>query len=90
MLGEPAIGGDLAAEHRQERRRACRGIELQNVVAGRLLRLGGAVIVERPDAGIGPADPVRARPGLRKYSLTGAEKIVGLALADGGRRPGSP
>ena len=53
LLGQPAIGGDLAAEDRQQRR-AARRVELEHVVAGRRLGLAGAVVVERAHAGEGP------------------------------------
>ena len=59
-------------------------IELQHVVARRLLRLRGAVVVERADAGIGPADPVAARPGGEILADRG-EQVVGLAVGDGDR-----
>src|SRR5690348_15808057 len=55
VFGEAAIGGDLAAEHRHDRCGTRRGIELENVVAGRLGSLRGAVIIKRTNAGIGPA-----------------------------------
>ncbi len=54
-FGELAEGGDLAAEHRKQRRLASRRFELQHIVARCFLRLAGAVVIERPDARIGPA-----------------------------------
>ena len=60
LLREAAIGGHLAAEHRQERRLAVGGVEFEHVVARRLLRPRRAVVVERPQARIGPDDGVLA------------------------------
>jgi hypothetical protein len=53
MLGELAIGGDLAAEHGEQRRQTLRrtlGLDLEGVVARDRRRVGGFVVVERPDA----------------------------------------
>ena len=61
ILGEAAGGGDLAAEDR-EQRRARLGLELQHVVPRRLLRRRGAVVVQRPHAGIGPDHHRRGSP----------------------------
>ncbi len=48
VLGEAAVGGDLAAEHREHRRG--RGAQLQHVVAGDGGGVGGAVVVQRAHA----------------------------------------
>src|SRR6476620_10368540 len=53
FLGEAAIGRDLAAVDRQQRRAAGR-VEFENVVAGGGLGFAGAVVIERANAGIGP------------------------------------
>ena len=56
MLGQPAIGRDLAADDRQRRRSAGRRVEAQRVVARDGGRIGATVIVERPHPGVAPAD----------------------------------
>ena len=53
LLGEAAIGRDLAAIDRQQRR-AAGLVELENIIAGGRLGFAGAVVIERADAGIGP------------------------------------
>ena len=53
-LRQSAIGGDLAAENAEKRRRIFGWVEFENVVARCFLRLGGAVVIEGTDAGIGP------------------------------------
>ncbi len=58
LLGEPAIGGDLAAIDRQQRRAAGR-VELEDVIAGGGLGFAGAVVIERAHAGIGPDHVLR-------------------------------
>jgi len=58
LLGEAAIGRDLAAVNRQKRRAAGR-VELENVIAGSGLGFACAVIIERANAGIGPNHVLR-------------------------------
>ena len=63
-LGEAPVGGDLAAEHRQQRGASGRGVKFQRIVAGRRVGGTGAVVVERTDAGETPHDIARHdRPG---------------------------
>src|SRR5262245_35616412 len=84
LLRQPTIGGDFAAEDRKERGFAGWSIELQNVVARCLLRLRRAVVVERPDAGIGPAD-FFARDWRGEILAGGTDQVVRLVVADLGR-----
>jgi len=53
LLGQPSIGGDLAAIDRKQRCPS-RGIELEDIVARGGLGLAGAVIIERTNAGVSP------------------------------------
>src|SRR5205085_6811500 len=56
LLGEAAVGGDLAAEDRQQRRAAGVVVHLEHVVARDLRGIGRAVVVERAHAGIAGDD----------------------------------
>jgi hypothetical protein len=62
-LGEAAVGGDLAAEHRQQRGASGRGVKFQHIVASRRVWGTGAVVVERADARKTPHDVGRYWPG---------------------------
>ena len=44
LFRQDAVGGDLAAEAVEDRRLAVAALDLQHVVAGGFLRLGGAVV----------------------------------------------
>ena len=72
---------DLAAVNGEERRLAVRRVELEEILARRRLRLGGAIVIERTDAGVGPADRV-ARRRFREIFGDGGEQIVDLAVVD--------
>src|SRR5205807_709571 len=54
VLGEPAVSGDFAAEHRQHRSLAGPRIEAQGVVARDGGRIARSIVVERPHAGVAP------------------------------------
>ena len=51
LLRQPPIGRDLAAIDREERRLAVALVEGQEIVAGDVLGLAGAVVMERADPG---------------------------------------
>ena len=64
LLGQSSVGRDLAAVDGQQRRRAVALVESEDIVAGDVLRLLEAVVVERADAGERPttsAGPIVAR-----------------------------
>jgi hypothetical protein len=52
FFGETAIGGDLASEDRQQRQPS--GASNSNIIARRGLGFTGAIVIQRPHAGIGP------------------------------------
>src|SRR6266404_832285 len=76
FLGEAAIGRDLAAVDRQQRRAAGR-VEFENVVAGGGLGFAGAIIIERANAGIGP-DHVLGPDRVRQIFAHGIAKVFYL------------
>ncbi len=85
LLGEAAIGGDLAAIDRQQRR-AAGGVEFEHVIAGGGLGFAGAVVIERANAGIGP-DHVRRLDRLGQIFADGSTEIfdfLGRGLHLGG------
>ena len=72
-------GGDLAAEHRQQRRAVC--VEFQHIVAGHRLGFARPVIIERTDPGIGRDDVSWADlPG--EIAIGGRAEIVDLSRCD--------
>src|SRR3954462_15006020 len=77
--GEPPIGRYLAAINRQQRRATGR-IEFEHVIAGRSFRLAGAVVIERPHAGIGP-DDVRRQHRLFQVFAGRRTEILNLLRA---------
>ena len=86
-FGEPAIGGDLAAEHVQQRRAVA--VEAEHIVPRRRRGRARPVIVKRPDPGIGPDHlPGRDRPGEIAACegaqivafLVGAARLAGRAV----------
>src|SRR5690606_31633295 len=80
-FGDPAEGGDLAADDRNKRGLAGSFVEVENVVAGGFLRLAGAVVIERAHPGIGPADH-RAAERAFEILADRVEQVVGLRFAD--------
>ena len=64
VFGELAIGGDLAAEDREQRRIA---IDIEDIVAGHGRWVGGVVVIERAHAGEVVHD-VLARAAASWYS----------------------
>ena len=87
-LGQAAIGGDLAAEDADQRRLARRGVKLENIVPGRGLGGGSAIVVQGADARIGPSDLIRlnrrpeifARAGAKIRNLLGRRlHLIGVA-----------
>ena len=84
-FGELAERGDLATEDREQGGpsfqviEAFRVIELQHIVARCLLRLGCSVIIERTDAGIGPAH-ILARYRPFEIFAHRREQVIGLGI----------
>ena len=76
LLGEPPIGGDLTAEHGQQRRQIAAGRQLQPIVARHRRRIGGCIVVERAHAAIAP-DDIR-RPQRRLEEPRGQLQQIGL------------
>ena len=76
LLGKAAIGRDLAAIDRQQRRAAGR-IELEHVVARGGLGFAGAVVIERTHAGVIP-DHVGRLDGLCQIFADGVAEIFDL------------
>ncbi len=68
MLGQFAIGGQLAAEDGQQRRLTVFIVNIQGIVAGNGLRRIRLVVAQRTDAGVGPDDIVPAE-GLFKVRV---------------------
>ena len=56
MLSQLAIGRDLAAEHRQERRATGAAIRIEDIVARDRGRVGGVVVIEGAYARLGVVD----------------------------------
>ena len=83
-LCEPAIGGDLAAVNREQRRLAMGRVERQHVIAADVLGRLGAIAVQRPHARIGP-DHVLGLDGLAKVGVRGPAQIGDLVGACGDR-----
>jgi hypothetical protein len=77
MLGKLAISGDLAAEDRQQRRVAVRGVELEHVVARDRRWVFRAVVVERAHAAVGP-DDVRRGDRTRQIGVGDRAQVVDL------------
>src|SRR3979490_724536 len=76
LLGEAPIGGDLAAVDRQPRR-AAGVVEFENVIAGSGLGFAGAVVIQRPNAGIGP-DHVLGLDRFRQIFADGIAEVFDL------------
>src|SRR6476659_5548501 len=86
---EAAVGGDLAAEDRDNGRGTRRRIELQHIVARCSLRVAGPVIVERADASIAPNhvwsvdgvfEALRDSPTKIVHLFRGRRGLAGIAL----------
>ena len=86
VLGEAAVGGDLAAEYAEQGRRRRPGRSARSRASHPARRC--AVVVQRPDAGIGPHHVRRLTP-LRKYWLAarrdrrsrrGGARLGGIAM----------
>ena len=75
-FGQPAIRRELAAEHRQEGRFTGGRVQLQHVVARRVLRLAGTVVQQRTHAGVAP-DDVR---GIDRPAQIGADRAAQIRL----------
>ena len=84
MLGQSPVGGDLAAEHREQRRRADRAIDFEMVVARHRRGIVVAVVEQRAHAGIGPHHVFR--PYRLLHVVAGDVAEIGdlLGGADGG------
>lgn len=68
MLGQLAIGGQLAAKDRQQRRLPIIIMDIKRVIAGDRLRRVGFIVAQRAHAGVGPDDIV-PRERLLKWAL---------------------
>ena len=84
MLGQFAIGGQLAAEDGQQRRLTVLIVNIQGIVAGNGLRRIRLVVAQRTDAGVGPDDIVPAE-GLFKVRVIDVQQIVDLFIINGHR-----
>ena len=84
MLGQPPVGRDLAAEHREQRRGAVGRIDLEMVVARHRGRIVVAVVEQRPHAGIGPDDVLR--PHRLGHVVAGQLAEIGDFLGRADRR----
>jgi hypothetical protein len=81
VLGELAVGRELAAEDREQRRPAVRGVEVEHVVAGHRRRVAPRVVVERPHARVRPDHvPGRGRPP--EVAVHDAAEVLGLLGRD--------
>ncbi len=82
VLGQLAVGGDLAAEGRQQRGFLLVAIQLEHVVAGHGRGVGRVVVIERSDAGEARQD-VGARQLRLEVAIEDAEQIGDLGLVGG-------
>src|SRR5258707_475652 len=73
-LGEASVGGDLAAEDRQQRRAPWRRIEFQHIVPRRGLSVTRMIIMERSHAGIAPHHIGGRKRSRKKFRSPCAEK----------------
>src|SRR5581483_12431537 len=79
MFSQLAVGCDLAAKDRKQRRTFERTLDLENIVPRHRGGILGVVVVERPDAREGMHDLVRRRT---KISADDAEQVTDLALVN--------
>ena len=79
MLRQFAKGRDLAAEYRQNRRRAIDVVEFENIVARDGRRILGIVVEQRPDARK-RMDDVGARELAHAIAIDGAKQIGNLVF----------
>ena len=84
VLGELAVGRDLAAEDREQRRPAGVGVEVEDIVAGDGRGVAAGIVVERAHAGIGPDHVGRGDLAL-EVAVDHPAQIVGLVGRDRGR-----
>ncbi len=80
-FGELAIGGQLAAEHREQRPIAGAIAECERVVAGDRRGLVGLVIAKRPDACIAVAD-VGAAQLMLEVRVDDGQQVIDLLVGD--------
>ena len=86
MLRQLAIGRDLAAEDRQDRRRCAvrqLGIDVEDVVARHRRGILGVVVIERPDTGEAVHDVGAGRRAI-EIAREDGEQVVDLAIIDRG------
>ena len=84
LLSQPAVRGDLAAEDGKHRWRALRVVQAQRVVASDRRRVGAAVVVEWPDAGVAPAN-LRRIDCARQVAAGSSAEIMHLFVGWLGR-----
>ena len=80
MFRQLAVGRDLAAEHRQQRRAAL-VIDVENIVARDGGGIAGAVVTERAHAGKA-GDNVGAREARPHEAIDDAQEVVALVILD--------
>ena len=80
MFGQLAVGGDLAAEYRQQRRAI--GIQFQRVVAGDAAGVGRIVVQQRAHAGVGGHHVGRADL-LREVAVAHLAQVGHFVAIDG-------
>ena len=85
MLGQPAVGRDLAAIDRQQWRFARLALDIEHVVTGDRRRVVGLmVVVKRPDTGI-RADGIRRRNAAGEVGIHRVAEVLDLVIGDGHR-----
>src|SRR5439155_26527261 len=82
VFGKLAVGGDLAAEHRQKRRLAGVAVDVQDIVAGNRGRIGGIIVIEGPDPGKGLHDIAAPELPLA-VAIDHGKEIIDFAIVDG-------
>ncbi len=80
-LGQLAVGGELAAEHRQQRRAIGFAGQFQRVVARHRLRRIGLVVAQRAHPGVGP-DHVFGGDLAGEVGVDHLAQVVDLGVAD--------
>src|SRR5579872_5407113 len=81
MLGEFAVSGDLAAEDREHRRGVCWRVNVEDIISRNRARIGGLVVIKRPDAGKGIEHVVRCGCFL-KIAVNHREEVFNLVIGN--------
>src|ERR1051325_1227446 len=81
MFRQFTVGGELAAESRQQRRLTVLIVNIEGIVAGNRLRRVGFIVAQRTHAGVSPDDIV-ARQRLFKVRVVDVQQVVDLFIID--------